>query len=37
MENLLQQEHYGLAAYVGKRWCLPVWHVWERWALSLIL
>lgn len=37
MEQLLQQEHYGLAAYVGNRWSLPVRHVWEQWARSLIL
>ncbi len=37
MEQLLQQEHYGLAAYVGKRWQLPVQHTWEQWARSLIL
>lgn len=37
MEQLLQQEQYGLAAYVGRRWSLPVRHVWEQWARSLIL
>ncbi|CAL5220409.1 g2420 [Coccomyxa viridis] len=37
MGQLLQQEHYGLAAYVGKRWNLPVQHAWEQWALSLVL
>ena len=37
MGQLLQQEHYGLAAYVGKRWGLPVQLVWEQWARSLIL
>ena len=37
MEQLLQQERYGLAAYVGSRWQLPVQHAWEQWAQSLIL
>ena len=37
MEQLLQQERYGLAAYVGSRWQLPVQHAWEQWARSLIL
>ena len=37
IKQLLQQEHYALAAYVGKRWQLPVQHAWEQWARSLIL
>lgn len=37
VRRLVEEEHYGLAAYVTKRWGLPGQVVWERWAHSLIM